>query len=235
MNKLLVEQNKYDVVYQNAALDGVGTSRYLGMKDYGKAMFLVGIGAMAAGNTAIIQTLKATDKAGTGSEVITNNAATITANTNVQAATITCDAVVATNEVVINGITFEAVDAAPEGNQFVRDANDTTTATNLRNAINNHFGDEIVATSNAAVVTLQANEDKSTITATGTATRFVIATLRAVGIVELDEFFLEEGFDNVAVRITTNAALGVTAGAVRGSARYNPGQQLAAVKTNTEA
>lgn len=235
MNKRLVEQNKHDIAFQNAALDGAGTSRYYPMADYGKALFVVGVGAMAAGNTAIMQTLRATDKAGTGVDVITNNAATITANTNVQAATITCDAVVATNEVVINGVTFEGVAAAPTGTQFIQDAaNNTTTATNLAAAINAFFGTDIVATSAAAVVTMEADEDAATITVTGTATRFVIATLKAVGLVELDESFLTNGFTHASVRITTNAALGVTAGIVRGSARYNPTQRVAALKADTE-
>ena len=235
MNKLLIEQNKYDVAYQDAALDGVGTSRYYQLSNYRKALFVVGVGAMAAGNTAILQTMKAVDKAGTSAEVIANNAATITANVNVQALTITCDAVVATNAVVINGVTFEGVAAAPTGTQFIQDAaNDTTTATNLRNAINAYFGTDIIATSAIGVVTLQANEDAVTITATGTATRFVIATLRAVGLIEVDSTFLGEGFSDVAIRVTTNAALGVTAGVVRGNARYSPSQNAAAIKADTE-
>lgn len=235
MNKRLVEQNKYDIAFQDAALNGAGTSRYYPMADYGKALFVVGVGAMAAGNTAILQTLRATDKAGTGADVITNNAVTITANTNVQAATITCDAVVATNEVVINGVTFEGVAAAPTGTQFVQDAGDNAvTATNLAAAINAFFGSDIVATANAAVVTLQADEDAATITATGTAVRFVIATTRALGLIELDESFLTNGFTHAAVRVTTNAALSITGGIVRGSARYSPTQRVAALKADTE-
>ena len=234
MNKLLVEQNKYDIAYANASLDGAGTSRYYSLENSAKALFVVGIGAMAAGNTAILQTMQATDKAGTGGKVITNNVATITANEKVQSLTITCDAVVATNKVTINGIEFEGVDSAPTGNQFIRDANNTTTATNLKNAINAHFGDYIIATSSTDTVTLQANEDKTTITATGTATRFVIATTRALGLIELDESYLDAGFTNVALRVTTNASQSVNVAIVRGSNRYSTGQKVAALKVDTE-
>ncbi len=51
-------------------------------------------------------------------------------------ATLTCVTVVDTNTVVINGVTFTAVSAAPSTNEFVRATSNTTTATNLAAAIN---------------------------------------------------------------------------------------------------
>ena len=234
MNKLLVEQNKYDITYANASLDGAGTSRYYSLENSAKALFVVGVGGMASGNTAILQTMQATDKDGSGEKVITNNVATVTANENVQALTIQCDTVVEGNKVTVNGVEFEGVDAEPTGNEFVRDANDTTTATNLKNAINAHFGDYIVATSSTDTVTLQSNEDKTTITATGTADRFVIATTRALGLVELDESYLDAGFGHVALRVTTNASQSVNVAIVRGSNRYSVNQNVSALKADKE-
>lgn len=51
-------------------------------------------------------------------------------------ATLTCVSVIATNTVVINGVTFTAVDSGATGNQFVRSGTDSVTATNLAAAIN---------------------------------------------------------------------------------------------------
>ena len=71
---------------------------------------------MAAGVTSIGQVMQAKDAAGTDAEVVTNNAATITANTKVAAATLTVDTVVATNKVTV-GLTFEAAAAADLANR----------------------------------------------------------------------------------------------------------------------
>lgn len=50
--------------------------------------------------------------------------------------TLTCVSVIATNSVVINGVSFTAVDSAPGTNEFVRTADNAVTATNLAAAIN---------------------------------------------------------------------------------------------------
>lgn len=51
-------------------------------------------------------------------------------------ATLTCVSVIATNTVVINGVSFAAVNSGATGNQFVRSGTDSVTATNLAAAIN---------------------------------------------------------------------------------------------------
>ncbi len=50
--------------------------------------------------------------------------------------TLTCVSVIATNTVLINGVEFAAVNSGATGNQFVRSATDSVTATNLAAAIN---------------------------------------------------------------------------------------------------
>ncbi len=50
--------------------------------------------------------------------------------------TLTSVSVIATNSVVINGVSFAAVDSGATGNQFVRTADNAVTSTNLAAAIN---------------------------------------------------------------------------------------------------
>lgn len=73
-------------------------------------------------------------------------------------ATLTCVSVIATDTVVINGVTFTAVDSGASTNQFVRASSNTTTATNLAAAINASatalVSGYVTATSSLGVVTV---------------------------------------------------------------------------------
>lgn len=236
MAKLLSEINKVDIAIVPASINGASTGTYYNMGLRNKALFVWEVGAMAAAVTSIGQVMQAKDAAGTDAEVVTNNAATITANTQVAAATLTVDTVVATNKVTINGLTFEAAAAADLANrEFAVGAANADCATSLAAAINHATAGVpgVTASAAQAVVTLTSTEPgEVTITITdATALRIVPATLRAIGYVECDTAFLKDGFNYVALRITNSAAALTGAVLVRGENRYSPlANQVAAAK-----
>lgn len=239
MAKLLSEINKVDIAIVPASIDGASTGTYYNMGLRNKALFVWETGAMAAAVTSIGQVMQAKDAAGTDAEVVTNNAATITANTKVAAATLTVDTVVATNKVTINGLTFEAAAAADLANRNFAAGVDNACATSLAAAINHATAGVpgVTASAALAVVTLTSTEPgEVTITITdATAVRIVPATLRAIGYVECDTAYLKDGFNYVALRVTNSAAALTGAILVRGENRYSPlTNQVAAAKVDVE-
>ena len=240
MAKLLSEINKVDIAIVPASINNVSTGPYYNLGLRNKALFVWETGAMAAGVTSVAQVMQAQDAAGTGAKPVTNNAATITANTKVAAATLTVDTVVATNKVTVNGLVFEAAaNADLAKRKFAVGAADADCATSLAAAINHATAGVpgVTASANAAVVTLTVDEPgEMTITITdATAVRIVPATLRAIGYVECDTAFLDEGFNYVALRITNSAAALTGAILVRGENRYSPlTNQVAAAKVDVE-
>jgi hypothetical protein len=240
MAKLLSEINKVDIAIVPASINGASTGAYYNLGLRNKALFVWETGAMAAAATSIGQVMQAKDAAGTDAEVVTNNAATITANTKVAAATLTVDTVVATNKVTINGLTFEAAAAADLANRnFAVGVDNAGCAASLAAAINHATAGVpgVTASAAQAVVTLTSTEPgEVTITITdATAVRIVPATLRAIGYVECDTAFLKDGFNYVALRITNSAAAQTGAVLVRGENRYSPlTNQVAAAKVDVE-
>lgn len=240
MAKLLSEINKVDIAIVPASINGASTGAYYNLGLRNKALFVWETGAMAVAVTSIGQVMQAKDAAGTDAEVVTNNAATITANTKVAAATLTVDTVVATNKVTINGLTFEAAAAADLANRkFAVGAADADCATSLAAAINHATAGVpgVTASAAQAVVTLTSTEPgEVTITITdATAVRIVPATLRAIGYIECDTAYLKDGFNYVALRITNSAAALTGAILVRGENRYSPlTNQVAAAKVDVE-
>lgn len=238
--KLMSESQKIDIGLTSSNLNGAGTGPYYPMGKYGKALFVVECGAMAAATTAIIQVMQAQDAAGAGVKAITNNTATMTANTDVAAATLTVNAVQAGDVVTVNGLTFTAAAAADLAKRvFLAGANGAT-ADSLAAAINHPVAGVpgITAASNGvAVVTLTAAEPgENNITITGASGTITPATLRAVGYVECDAAFLDtvNGFSHVALRVTTNAATQTGAVLLRGQGRFSPIQTVAAAKANIQ-
>jgi len=239
MAKLLSEINKVDIAIVPASINGESTGTYYNMGLRNKALFVWEVGAMAAAVTSVGQVMQAQDAAGTGAKVVTNNAATITANTKVAAATLTVDTVVATNKVTINGLTFEAAAAADLANRkFAVGADNTACAASLAAAINHATAGVpgVTATAALAVVTLAVDEPgEQTITIADAAATITPATLRAIGYVECDTAFLDEGFNYVALRVTNSAAAQTGAILVRGENRYSPlTNQVAAAKVDVE-
>ena len=236
---LLSENLKIDTALTSASLNGAGTGAYFSMKEYRKALFVVEVGAMAAAVTSAIQVMQAQNAAAGGAKVITNNTATITANTKVAAATLTAAACAPADTCVINGLTYTGAAAADLPNRvFLADAADNNaTAASLAAAINHATAGApgVLATAVNAVVTLTADEPGEVdITVVGTAVRLVAATVRAVAYVECNASFLDNvnDFTHVAVRVTNSAATLTGAVLLRGEGRFTPDQKVAASKVN---
>lgn len=240
MAKLLSEINKVDIAIVPASINGASTGTYYNMGLRNKALFVWEVGAMAAAVTSIGQVMQAQDAAGTGAKVVTNNAATITANTRVAAATLTMAAVQVADAVTINGLTFTAAAAADLANRvFAPGADNNACAASLAAAINHATAGVpgVTASAAQAVVTLTSTEPgEVTITITDAAATITPATLRAIGYVECDTAFLDEGFNYVALRVTNSAAALTGAILVRGENRYSPlTNQVAAAKVDVSA
>ncbi len=228
--KPLYKRAKFDIGLVSQALNNTNTTgKYFGMQMFRKALFILIGGAMVATKTTKIEILQAKDADGTGAKAIANAEATITANTAVTGATLTCANVVATNAVTVNGITFTAAAAEDLPNHvFAIGANDTACAASLVKAINAaNIG--VVATSALGVVTLKATDD-ATITIKDPANTITAATLEAQAYVEVDvgSLDLAEGFEYLAAKVTTTANTAVSVALVRGDGRFEPVQAVGA-------
>jgi hypothetical protein len=242
MNKLLSEICKVDVGLTSSNLNGPGTGAYFAMDKYRKALFMVEIGAMAAAATSVIQVMQATDAvAGGPAKVITNNAATITANTRVAAALLTSAVVhVAGDTYTVNGLTYTAAaaDGGATSRTYALGADATASTANLAAKINSAIVGVpgVLAAANVGALTLTADEpgDVAITLSAGAGAVGVPSTLRAIGYVECDASFLDlaNGFSHVAVRVTNSAAMQTGAVLIRGEGRYSPTQYVAAAKTD---
>lgn len=236
MANLLSEELKIDTAFvPTAALNGANTGPYYPMDSWRKALFVVEIGAMAAGATCALQAMQATDAAGGGpAKAITGLTDTITANTDAEIVTLTLNAVQVADTVTINGITFTAAAAADLPNRvFDQSGDNTADAVSLAAAINHATAGVpgILATPNAAVVTLTAVPiGETVITAAASAATVTVATVRAIGYLEVDASMLDSAndFDHVALRITNSAGMITSALLLRGNGRYSAVQHVAA-------
>lgn len=236
MANLLSEELKIDTAFvPTNALNGANTGPYYPMDSWRKALFVVEIGAMAAAATCALQAMQATDAAGGGpAKAITGLTDTITANTDAEIVTLTLNAVQIADTVTINGIVFKAAAAADLPNRvFSQAGDDTADAVSLAAAINHATAGVpgILATPNAAVVTLTAVPiGEETITAAASAATVTVATVRALGYLEVDASMLNnaDGFDHVALRITNSAGMITSALLLRGNGRYSAVQHVAA-------
>jgi hypothetical protein len=232
----ICDKVKIDTALTPVSLNGAGTGEYFRMDLHRKALFVVNVGAMAAGKTSEIQVMQAQDAAGTGAKVVTPSTATITANTNVQAALLTsADEHVAGEKYTINGLVFTAAAADVPGTRtYAIGADETASTANLAAKINDAtIGvPGVLATAAAGVLTLTADEpgDTSiTLVASAQATG-VPSTARAVAYVEVDAENLDtnNGYTHVAVRLTNSAAILSSAVLLRGQSRYSANQVVAA-------
>ena len=234
------ESQKIDVALTAISLNGAGTGAYFPMSKYGKALFIAEVGAMAAAVTSILQVMQAQDAAGTGAKVITNNAATITANTKVAVALLTSAVVhVAGDVYTVNGLDFTAAAAdVPTSRTYAIGADATASTANLAAKINHATlgAPGVLAFPAVGVLTLTAIEPgEADITlSAGAGDVGVPSTARAIAYVECNSSFLDDvnGFDHVALRVTNSAAALTGAVLLRGEARYSPEQFVAASKVN---
>lgn len=231
----LNEGLKIDVAMQIALNNTNATSRYFNLAEYGRALFVLTCGALAATKTCAIQLRQSTDGDGTSAKDITGKLATITANAKVSKATVVLASVANGEAIVINGVTFTAhTDTTTVASrQFKIDGNDAADAAALAGLINDAtYGVAgVTATVNSATITLVVTDPGSTyLTISSAASTFTIATVEAVAFVEVDasDLDLAGGFSHVAALVTStgNGTVGVTA--LRGDARSTPTQYVAA-------
>ena len=235
MNRI-TDLNKIDVGLVSANLNGAGTGPYYRMDKYRKAVFAVEYGVMAAGVTSVIQIMQATDAEASGAKVLTDGVATVNANINVSSALLTSGAVhVATDEYTVNGLTFTAAaDDVPGARTYAIGANQTDSTLALANKINDPVigVPGVTATADAGVLTLTATEpgDVSITISASAGAVGVPSTASAVAFVECDASTLDSNnsFSHVAVRVTNSAATQTGSILIRGEARYNPDQTVAA-------
>lgn len=217
------------------------TGQYFRMDKHRRALFLVNIAAMATGNTVAAQAMQATDGRGSSEKVITNALATVTAETKVKKATVTLVSLTAGSTIVINGITFtaHASTTTKANREFSIAGTDTQDAAELVSCINDAtYGvPGVFASSNLGVVTLVATEPgDGYLTVVGVATTGVAATVEADAFVEVEAGMLDiaNGFDHVALKVTTSGTVIVGSTLIR-DCRHTPDQYVGASKTDVAA
>ncbi|MGD9211244.1 MAG: hypothetical protein PVI90_10735 [Desulfobacteraceae bacterium] len=236
MNKFF-DTEKIDVGIGPIAVNTTKYSQYISLSEGRRVAFVFSIGAMAASATLVGQLYQATDAAGTSAKVVTNATCTITANTKVKEATVTLASCVATETVVINGLTFTAAAATDKtAREFKVGVSDTADAAELVTCINDTtYGvPGLFAESALGVVSLRASEPGDQyITVVGD-THATAATVMADAVIEIeaDMLDIENDFDHVAILLTTSASMLCQVTAFRGRNRYTPVQYLGAYKTN---
>ena len=155
-------------------------------------------------------------------------------NTGAEIVTLTLNAVQVADTVTINGLVFTAAAAADLPNRkFSQSGDNTADAASLAAAINHATAGVpgILATPNAAVVTLTAVPiGETVITAAASAATVTVATVRAIGYLEVDASMLDNalGFSHVALSITNSAGMITSALLLRGNGRYSAVQHVAA-------
>lgn len=245
MNHKISEVNKLDTGITTAAINGALTGQYFQMSCHRKALFIAILGVMAEGVTSTLQVMQATDSAGTDAKVITDAAATITANvdtsiTRLAIVTAAGGVHVAGQTVTINGLVFTAAAAdVPETREYAVGSSGADSAANLLAKINN--ADEtigipdILGTASIdgsdSIITLTADEPgEKLINAEASDSTTVVSTIESIGFVEIDATALDKnnGFSHVAMRITNSAETVSSVSLVRDNSRYTPEQFVAA-------
>lgn len=233
----ICDKVKIDTALAPVSLNGAGTGEYFRMDLHRKALFVVNVGAMAAGKTSEIQVMQAQDAAGTGAKVVASSTATITANTNVQAALLTSAVThVAGDAYTVNGLVFTAAsaDGGPGTRTYAIGASATASTANLAAKINDEtIGvPGVLAVAADGVLTLTADEpgETSITLAASAGAKGVPSTARAVAYVEVDAENLDtnNGYTHVAVRLTNSAEIVSGAVLLRGQSRYSANQVVAA-------
>ena len=235
MGNKLYEGMKIDVGLPPTSLATTNaTGQYYSLADYRKAIAVLQVAAMAAGNTAKIEVFEATNALAGSAALLAGATATITANTNVSAVTLTLATVLNTHTIVINGLTFTAhTDTTVlASRQFAINGDDTADAVALASCINDPtYGvPGILATPAVAVITLTSTVPGATLitAAQGVGATITVATLRAQAYVELDALTLSDGFTHIATKVTTVGTIIAGATLLRGGQRKEITQKVGA-------
>lgn len=227
MSEKIYEKMKMDIGLDAQTINNSNAvGRYLNMTHFRKALVLMNVGAMAAAKTAALTLMQATDSSGTSAKAVDGFSATITANTNVQIATIALATVANTDVVVINGLSYTKAAATSEADREFADAAGLVACVN-----HEVYGVEgVVASVSTTTVTVKALEDFDiTLSKTEVAGTVTLATTSALAFVEIDNFDLDvnNGFTHFAPKITSTANGVCNAVVTRDDPRYGFVQNVA--------
>ena len=242
--KLVAEKVKIANAMVPVSVNGPSTThKFFPMNAYHRVCFHV-IGAAASiadAVTMILQTMQATDSAGTVAKVITNNAATATVPVKVIAANVTLANAVVGSVITINGLTFTGAAATTVASrEFKADGDDDADVTALVACINDAtYGVPGVTAADGALASIDLTVDEpgeTTITISDESAVFTPIATALEAIVEVDASNLDiaGGFDHIGCLVTTSAAITCSTTAIL-DPRYSPGQQVAAEKYDCEA
>lgn len=206
-------------------------TRYFDMSDYCKIAFLFVVDTMAAAALVVATAIEATSNAGAGAAAIATATCTITANTNVQCATIVLTTVLVADTITINGVLFTAAAAPVLANQiFDQSGADAADAASLAAAINHAAAQALFVAAGGAVtaavlagstITLTMTEPGlGSLTVVSGAGTMVVATVNAIGYIEVEDTALAAGFDHIALQLVGAATSHAAIIAVRGEPRY---------------
>lgn len=242
--KLVAEKVKIANAMLPVSVNGASTThKFFPMAGSHRVAFhVVGVAAsIADAVTMILQTMQATDSAGTGAKVITNNAATATVPVKVIAANVALANAAAGSVITINGLTFTgaaATDATKR--EFAAGGNDAADVLALVSCINDAtYGVPGVTAADGAGDSIDLTVDEpgeTTITISDESAVFTPIATALEAIVEVDASNLDiaGGFDHIGCLVTTSAAITCSTTAIF-DPRYSPGQQVAAEKYDCEA
>lgn len=219
------------------------THKFFPMAGFHRVAFhVIGTAApIADAGTMALQTLQATDAAGTGATAITNNLATATVPVKVIAANVVLADATVGSAITINGLTFTGAAATDvTKREFIASGNDAADVLALVGCINDSvYGVPGVTAADGAndSIDLTVSEPgETTITISDESAVFTPSATAFEAIVEVDasNLDIDGGFDHVACRVTTSAAITCSTTAIF-DPRYSPGQQVAAEKYDVEA
>jgi len=242
--KLVAEKVKIANAMLPVSVDGASTThKFFPMAGSHRVAFhVVGVAAsIADAVTMMLQTMQATDSAGNGAKVITNNAATATVPVKVIAANVALANAAAGSVITINGLTFTGAAATTVASrEFKADGADGADVTALVACINDAtYGVPGVTAADGAGNSIDLTVDEpgeTTITISDESAVFTPIATALEAIVEVDASNLDiaGGFDHIGCLVTTSAAITCSTTAIF-DPRYSPGQQVAAEKYDCEA
>ena len=194
------------------------TGPYYNMAEYRECLAVTNIGNISAGGTVATQIRQAATSTGESVADLTSRVATVAANVKVKAQTVTVTTGEAADIIAwtIDGTTYTYTAAdggASTGGEFSTTGTTTVTATNILACINDSVlgldTDKAFATSDAAIVTIEAKDGYylDSIAETGDFT--TIATTKANSYVWFSGEELTTGLPFIATKVTTASNTGI--------------------------
>jgi len=216
----IIEREKIDTALLPQSIASTNkTGFYLHLSSFRQIVFILLTAAIAAGKSAVIQLMQATDQNGTGAKVITSATVTIAPFVNAVSASIDLTSAANTDVVTVNGTSFTKA-AAASGTDF-------STAADLVTAINANVSN-VKASASGNVVTVASIDGKADVNLgkTENAGTITLATVAGMGMVEVEpsDLDIENGFEYVAAKVTTDATIICSVQALRGRGRFTPDQ-----------